>query len=116
MYYYLCIQEASVLKLIFVYEIVNENQRRGVTGELIDEQKDAIYAAAGVKEYWIIDCDERTVEQYLIRDGETKYHLARKLTDGEIESVVVCGFRIPVAALFDAKQNQLALQNILNLT
>lgn len=71
------------------------------------------YGLHGINEYWIIDCDEQTIEQYLIRSGETKYHLARKLTDGEIESVVVTGFRIPVIAIFDAKQNHLALQKIL---
>ena len=71
------------------------------------------YGLHGINEYWIIDCDEQTIEQYLIRSGETKYHLARKLTDGEIESVVVTGFRIPVIAIFNAKQNHLTLQKIL---
>lgn len=72
------------------------------------------YGMHGVLEYWIIDCDEQSIEQYLIRSGQTKYHLARKLTDGDIESVVVSGFRIPVASLFDTKQNLQALQKILN--
>ena len=95
----------------FVVEVLSESttfRDRGVKGD--------DYGLHGIKEYWIIDCDERTIEQYLIRSGETKYYLARKLTDGEIESVVVSGFRIPVIALFDAKQNQLALLNILNLS
>lgn len=71
------------------------------------------YAQRGIGEYWIIDCDEPSIEQYVLRSGETAYHLAHKLTEGEIESVIVSGFRIPVAAVFDSEQNQQALKRIL---
>ncbi len=93
----------------FVVEVLSDSTAHRDRGVKWDD-----YGLHGIKEYWIIDCDEQTIEQYLIRSGEAAYHLARKLTDGEIESVVVTGFRIPVAALFDSKQNQLALKRILN--
>lgn len=92
-----------------VVEVLSESTEHRDRGVKWDD-----YGLHGIREYWIIDCDEQAIEQYLIRSGETQYHLARKLTDGEIESVVVSGFRIPVGSLFDAKQNQRALQKILN--
>ncbi len=51
--------------------------------------------------------------------GEVIMHSPAKtheLTEGEIESVVEYGFQIPVVAVFDAKQNQLALERILRPT
>jgi len=94
----------------FIVEVLSESTTFRDRGVKWDD-----YGLHGIKEYWIIDCDERSIEQYVILSGENKYHLARKLTEGEIESVVIAGFRIPVIALFDAKQNHLALQNILGL-
>jgi hypothetical protein len=57
------------------------------------------YADHGVAEYWIIDCDETSVEQYGLQEGV--YKLAQKLKQGEIESLVIAGFGIPIAVIFD---------------
>jgi hypothetical protein len=35
------------------------------------------------------------------------------LKQGEIDSLVIAGFRIPIAAIFDARQFQLALTELL---
>ncbi len=75
--------------------------------------KYADYALHKVGEYWIIDCDEQTVEQYVLRDSEPGYHLARKVSNGDIESTVVDGFRIPVVAIFDAERNRETLTKLL---
>lgn len=56
-------------------------------------------------EYWIVDCDEQSVEQYVLRNGESEYHLAQKLTNGNITSIVVTDFDIPVRAIFDDQEN-----------
>lgn len=32
------------------------------------------YAAAGVREYWLVSPREKTVERYLLEDGELKFH------------------------------------------
>ncbi|MEO1412083.1 MAG: Uma2 family endonuclease [Bacteroidota bacterium] len=69
------------------------------------------YAAHGVGEYWIIDPEGQTVEQYLLRDGN--YNLHRKVADGELNSQVVRGFTIPVRAIFEASANIQALAQIL---
>jgi Uma2 family endonuclease len=92
----------------FIVEVLSESTAHRDRGVKMDD-----YGNHGVEEYWIIDSDQQTIEQYLLGVGETKYQLALKLNAGEISSAAVVGFRIPVAALFDNQQNQLALQRLL---
>lgn len=92
----------------FVVEVLSDSTEardRGV--------KYADYALHKVGEYWIIDCDEQTVEQYVLRDSKSEYHLARKISNGDIESTIVNGFRIPVVAIFDAQRNRETLTKLL---
>jgi Uma2 family endonuclease len=73
------------------------------------------YAAHGVREYWIIDPDDETVEQYHLVDAgaNLRYELLLKSGDGTIRSVVLTGFAIPVRAMFDASEHLRALQAML---
>ena len=65
------------------------------------------YAAHGVSEYWIIDADAQTVEQYTLPPGATAYTLhARVEKSGRLVSPTLPGFDVPAAALFDARENQ----------
>jgi len=69
------------------------------------------YAAHDVGEYWIVDPDQETIEQYLLLGGV--YQLAVKVKTGTIASAVVAGFEIPVRAVFDGAEQLAALQAIL---
>lgn len=69
------------------------------------------YAAHGVGEYWIIDPDAQTVEQYILKNGA--YELLTKARSGEISSTAVAGFSILIRALFDPAVRQEALQSLL---
>jgi Uma2 family endonuclease len=69
------------------------------------------YAAHGVGEYWIVDPDQETLEQYLLEIGG--YRLAVKVKTGTITSAVVPGFEIPVRAVFDGAEQLATLQTIL---
>ena len=69
------------------------------------------YAAHGVMEYWILDPEAETVEQYVL-DGE-RYALRMKSGSGELASVAVEGFAVPVRALFDEDENLRVLRQLL---
>lgn len=68
------------------------------------------YALHGVREYWIVDPDQESVEQYLLQ--AERYDLAVKVKSGTIQSAVVDGFDIPVRAIFDSGEQLAALQMI----
>lgn len=90
----------------FVAEVLSDSTEQRDRGVKFDD-----YADHGVREYWIIDCDEKSVEQYRLEDGA--YKLAQKVTQSEIESLVIGGFRIPIAAIFDDRQYKAALDKML---
>jgi Uma2 family endonuclease len=87
--------------------------------EILSESTEAVdrgikfedYALHGVAEYWIVDPNQASVEQYLLQDE--RYGLAVKVKTGTIQSVVIEGFDIPVRAVFDAAEQLSALQAIL---
>ncbi len=79
----------------FLVEILSKSTEKNDRGVKFED-----YAFHGVKEYWIIDPDNETVEQYLL-DNEKKFQLLVKLNNGTIYSKSVTGFSIPVLALFN---------------
>jgi Uma2 family endonuclease len=82
------------------------------TAKFDRETKFQDYAAHGVQEYWIIDAEKETVEQYVL--AQEKYELLRKSDDGHIESVVLQGFTIPIRAVFDETENLRTLSEIVS--
>jgi len=87
----------------FVVEVLSASTAANDRGVKFDD-----YAAHGVAEYWIIDPDAETVEQYRLA-GE-RYELAIKAQTGELRSVAVPGFVIPVRAIFEDALNQATLR------
>jgi Uma2 family endonuclease len=90
----------------FIAEVLSESTEQRDRGVKFED-----YADHGVAEYWIIDCDETSVEQFCLQEGV--YKLAQKLKQGEIDSLVIAGFRIPIAAIFDDQQFHVALTELL---
>ena len=61
--------------------------------------KMANYAAHNIPEYWIIDPDLETVEQYFIKDNE--YYLHQKLAQqGTLKAQTIQGFEIEISKIF----------------
>jgi Uma2 family endonuclease len=73
------------------------------------------YARHGVKEYWIIDPKKQLVEQYVLATpSDRTYTLQGKYgTDGEVHSISVPGFTVPVSAVFDKEANMAALRGMM---
>ncbi len=69
------------------------------------------YAAHGVEEYWIVDPEAETVEQYILR-GEA-YELLLKSGDGNVQSVAVEHFTIPIRSIFDEQENLRVLSELI---
>ncbi|MGH9947043.1 MAG: Uma2 family endonuclease [Pyrinomonadaceae bacterium] len=75
------------------------------------ETKFQDYAAHGVSEYWIVDPENETAEQYMLRNEE--YELVLKAKDGMIESVAVDGFAIPIKAIFNESENLAVMKSLI---
>ncbi len=69
------------------------------------------YAAHGVTEYWIVDPERETVEQYVLQ--AEKYELLLKTKDGTISSVVLPDFKIQIRAVFDEQTNLEELKRLI---
>jgi len=60
------------------------------------------YALHNIKEYWIIDPRQKTIEKYLLKNKQ--YQLDEKVHNGNIiSSTVIKGFSIPARAIFNKK-------------
>ena len=68
------------------------------------------YAAHGIREYWIIDPEDKTIEQYLLKDD--KYELTLKSDNGSIKSRTVSGFEIPIVSVFNELENLKTLKSV----
>ena len=79
-----------------VIEIVSpgaENERRDRIAKM------QLYAKYGVKEYWIVDFEKRTIEVYLLQ-GQTLQLRALLTEKDEITSSVLQGYRCKVSTIF----------------
>jgi len=92
----------------FIVEVLSDSTKDYDRGIKFED-----YAAHQVAEYWIIDPDLRSIEQYVLRVDT--YKLLKKAKGKEIlASDAVNGFTIPAIAIFDEKENIKALKKILS--
>ena len=77
-----------------VMEILSES-----TGYLDIKTKKKVYEASGIKEYWIVDPMEKSVEIFALENG--RYALNQRVVEtGEARSVLLNGFIIDIGRLF----------------
>jgi Uma2 family endonuclease len=89
----------------FICEILSQSTERRDRGIKFED-----YAAHGVAEYWLVDPDQRFIEQFFAEDG--KYKLDGKFSSAVIRSKVITGFEMPVLAAFDDQANLDAWQKL----
>lgn len=77
----------------FIVEILSDSTEERDRGVKFDD-----YATHGVREYWIVDPNEQSVEQYL-HTGET-LQLEVKLKRGTLAAVAIAGFSLAVEDIF----------------
>jgi Uma2 family endonuclease len=77
----------------FVAEILSPS-----TAEIDRTIKFEDYAFHGVQEYWIIDPDEKILEQYILKDKTYQLHF--KANNGSVISSAIAGFQLYLPALF----------------
>lgn len=87
----------------FIVEILSESTEKVDRGVKLED-----YAAHGVREYWIVDPHEQTLEQYLL-DAEGGYKLKLKMGKGEVTSEVLQGLVLPIPAFFNAEAFRAAM-------
>lgn len=92
-----------------VVEVISESTEQNDRGVKFED-----YAAHGVSEYWIVDPDAETLEQYHLPEGGDAYRLVIKAMTGQVRSFAISDFEIPVRAIFDPEINQAALQTLLS--
>ena len=92
----------------FAAEVLSTGTRRRDRGVKFED-----YAAHGVREYWILDPDARTVEKYVL-NALGRYALEKKASgDEELRSEVVTGFKVAANTFFDDRANLAALRRML---
>jgi Uma2 family endonuclease len=77
----------------FIVEILSDSTKDRDYGIKMTD-----YALHGVREYWIVDVEHETIEQYVLEGNA--FTLAQKLKDGTLASEAIPGFRIGVKAVF----------------
>ena len=90
----------------FIVEVLSDS-----TAKHDRETKFQDYAAHGVQEYWIIDAEKEIVEQYFLQNEQ--YELLLKSNSGEIGSIVLPDFKIPIQSIFNEQLNLKTLSNLL---
>lgn len=92
----------------FVVEVLSDSTER-----YDREIKFQDYEAHGIQEYWIIDAEKEVIEQYFLQDDEYEFFL--KSNNGEINSVALPDFKVPIRSIFDEVENLSVLKKFLQV-
>lgn len=89
----------------FVVEVLSSSTEKSDRGiKFID------YALNGVREYWLVDADEKIIEQYILENES--FVLWEKVQHATVRCMVLQGFEIPLEAIFDEAANETFLNEI----
>ncbi len=78
----------------FIIEVLSKGTAKRDRGVKFEDYQDH-----GVEEYWIVDPQKKTIEQYLLK--RNKYELVLKSKNGDIKSKAIKNLSFPVNIIFD---------------
>jgi Uma2 family endonuclease len=90
----------------FIVEVLSPSTEKFDRGVKLED-----YAFHKIGEYWIVDPDGQTVEQYVLE--KDNFAPAIKRGEGLLKSAIVPGFEIPLRAIFNTSENLNALKAIM---
>lgn len=90
----------------FVVEVLSDSTEEVDRGIKMED-----YALHGVQEYWIVDADKETVEQYFLNKGS---FVLQPRHNKPLASMVVSGFQITSGSVFNREENLAMLREILS--
>lgn len=90
----------------FIVEVLSGSTEKNDRGIKFED-----YALHGVQEYWIVDTDQTTIEQYLLEDSQ--FSLKTKSKAGNINCRVLQGLSFYISAAFNKQENLLLLKSII---
>jgi Uma2 family endonuclease len=91
----------------FIIEVLSESTEKRDRGIKFED-----YALHGTGEYWLVDTDNKMIEQYILHGD--KFEIVQKITSGIIRSFEIEGLAMPVEAAFDEIKNLESLQALQN--
>ena len=91
----------------FVVEVLSDSTEERDRGVKFND-----FESHGVAEYWLIDVETETIEQYLLKNGQ--YYLHKKTDEGVIHCSVLKGLDFPVEAIFDESKQFELIQTIMS--
>lgn len=79
----------------FIVEVLSESTEARDRGIKFED-----YALHGVREYWIVCPESRTVEQYQLDESAQRFALHEKLAHGTVRSIVIEGYELSLSEMF----------------
>lgn len=64
------------------------------------KKKFRVYEKHGVREYWIVDPEDHSIQIYVLQDGKLKLH-QEAIVEGSVQSQVLAGFSVDVRNVFE---------------
>ncbi|MGE5482204.1 MAG: Uma2 family endonuclease [Bacteroidota bacterium] len=64
------------------------------------KKKFRVYEKHGVREYWIVDPEDNSIQVYVLQDGKLKLH-QEAIGEGRVQSQVLAGFSVDVRNIFE---------------
>ncbi len=92
----------------FAVEVLSKSTEKRDRGVKMED-----YAFHGVQEYWLINTNNQSIEQYKLNKEKQIFELLKHITKGQIKSFVINNFSVSITAIFDEASHLKALKKLI---